>query len=108
MASTSHSDSTLNETLCSRTDSSSTISDSLSVNAENSLTGLNQKRVIMDNSFLSGGDSNLNPNQKSRTQSTQDFIVNERSDVSQNNYSVKRKRDDSPDSCSVAPDDEGK
>jgi hypothetical protein len=77
------------------------------MSAEDSLIGLNQKQVILDNSLLSGGDSNLNPFQKSGTQSAQDFIVNERSDMPQNNFSTKRKRDDSPDSCSFVQDDEG-
>jgi hypothetical protein len=108
MADTSHSDSALNETLGSRTDCSSTVSDGLSMTAEDSLIGLNQKQVMLDNSLLSGGDSNLNPFQTSGTQSSQDFITNERSDMPQNNYSTKRKRDDSPDSCSFVQDDEGK
>jgi hypothetical protein len=108
MADTSQNDSTLNETLVSRTDCSSTVSDGLSMSAEDSLIGLNQKQVILDNSLLSGGDSNLNLLQKSGTQSAQDFIVNERSDVPQNNYGTKRKRDDSPDSSSFVQDDEGK
>jgi hypothetical protein len=108
MADTSRSDSTLNETLGSRTDSSPTVLDSLSISAEDSLIGLNQEQVILHNSLVTGRDSNLNPFQKSGTQSTQDFIANERSDMPQNNYSTKRKRDDSPDSSSVAPDDEGK
>lgn len=108
MADTSHSDNVLNETLGSRADCSSTVSDGLRMSAEDSLIGLNQKQVILDNSLLSGGDSNLNPFQTSGTQSAQDFITNERSDMSQNNYSTKRKRDDSPDSCSFVQDDEGK
>ena len=107
MADTSQSDSTLHETLGCRTDCSSTVSDGLSMSAEDSLIGLNQKQVILDNSLLSSGDSNLNPFQKSGTQSAQDFIVNERSDMTQNNCSTKRKRDDSPDSCSIVQDDEG-
>lgn len=107
MADTSHSDSTLKETLGSRTDCSSTVSDGLSMSAEDSLIGLNQKQVILDNSLLSGGDSNLNPFQKSGTQSAQDFLVNERSAMPLNNCSTKRKRDDSPDSCSFVQDDEG-
>jgi hypothetical protein len=108
MEDTPHNDSTLNETLGSRTDSSPAVSDNLSISTEDSLIGLNQKQVILDNSLLTGRDSNLNPFQKSGTQSTQDFIVNERSDMQQNNYSTKRKRDDSPDNSSVAPDEEGK
>lgn len=106
MEDTPHNDSTLNETLGSRTDSSPAVSDNLSISTEDSLIGLNQKQVILDNSLLTGRDSNLNPFQKSGTQSTQDFIVNERSDMQQNNYSTKRKRDDSPDNSSVAPDEE--
>lgn len=77
------------------------------MSAEDSLIGLNQKQVILDNSLLSGGDSNLNPFQKSGIQSSQAFILNERSDMPQNNCSTKRKRDDSPDSCSFIQVDEG-
>lgn len=110
MASVSDSDNTTNATILSTPDSSSRILDGLSTNKEDSLIGFNKKQVIIDNSILAGGDTNLNPVDKSVTQSdsnsSQDFIVNERTIMPENNSSSKRKRDESPESCSIILDDE--
>jgi hypothetical protein len=87
-------------------------SDALINNKHYSVLGLNEKQVILEHSLLSGGDTNLNLLEKSGTQSasnsSQDFIVNERSNMPQSNYSTKRKRADSPDSCCITVDNEGK
>jgi hypothetical protein len=102
----------LNAALRSSADSSSRILDGISGSKEDSLLGLHKKQVILENSFLTGGDTNLNPLEKSATQSASNIshglIVNERSNMAQNSYNTKRKRDDSPDSSSIALDDEGK
>jgi hypothetical protein len=111
MASTSDSENALNAALSPREDASSTISDSLSSSKENSLRGLNTKQVIGENSLLTGGNTSCstleNSEIRNASSSSQDFIVNYRSNMPQNNYSAKIKQDDSPDSCSVL-EDEGK
>lgn len=93
-------------------ESSLTDSDALIISKDDSILGLNKKQVILENSLLSGGETNLNLLEKTGTHSagdsSLDFIVNERSDMPQNNYSTKRKRADSPDSCCVNLDNEGK
>lgn len=112
MANVSDSENALNAALSPRADASPTISDSLSSNKEDSLLGLNKKQVILENSLLAGGNANCSPLENSdirnASSSSQDFIVNERSNIPQNNYNAKIKQDDSPDSCSVVLDDEGK
>jgi hypothetical protein len=109
MASASDSENTLNAALSPRADASPTISNS---SKEDSLLGLNKNQVILENSLLTGGNTNLSPLENSEirnaSSSSQDFIVNERSNLPQNNYSAEIKQDDSPDSCSVALGDEGK
>jgi hypothetical protein len=109
--STSDSENTLIVGVRSSGDSSPRISDALSSSKQDSLLGLNKKQVILQNSLLADGDTNLNPIEKSGTQSanssSQDFIQNERSSMPLNDYSTKRKRDNSPDSCCIAVDDEG-
>ncbi|XP_021916832.1 traB domain-containing protein isoform X2 [Zootermopsis nevadensis] len=91
-------------------ESSLTDSDALIISKDDSILGLNKKQVILENSHLSGGETNLNLLEKTGTHSagdsSLDFIVNERSDMPQNNYSTKRKRADSPDSCCVNLDNE--
>lgn len=112
MASASDSENALNATLSPREDASPTISDSLSSSKEDSLLGLNKKQVILENSLLTDRNTNCSPLEKSEkrnaSSSSQDFIVNERSNMPQNNYNLKIKQEDSPDSCSVVLDDEGK
>ncbi|XP_069703231.1 traB domain-containing protein isoform X2 [Periplaneta americana] len=109
MASVSNSD-TANASVLSTPDSSSKILDGLSTNKEASLLGFNKKQIILENSVLAGGDTNLNPVEKSVTQSaknsSQDFIVNERTSMPENSCSGKRKRDESPESCSIILDEE--
>jgi hypothetical protein len=87
-------------------------SDALISGKDDSVLGLNKKKVILENSLLSGGDTNLSLLQKSGTQcsgnSSQHFVATERSNMPQNDYSTKRKRADSPDSCCVTLDNEGK
>lgn len=112
MASASDSENALNAALSPREDSSPTVSGSLSSSKEDSLLGLNKKQVILENSLLTGGNTNCNPLENSEirnaSSSSQYFIVNERSNMPQNKYSAKIKQDDSPDSCSVLLDEEGK
>jgi hypothetical protein len=109
MASTSDSEKPLNATLSPHADAWQKVSDSLSSTKEDSLLGLNKNQVILENSLLAGGNTNASPLDNSEmrnvSSSSQDFIMNERSDMS---YSAKIKQDDSPDSCSVALGDKGK
>jgi hypothetical protein len=87
-------------------------SDALISGKDDSVLGLNKKQVILENSLLSSGDTNLSLLEKSESQctgnSSQDFVANERSNMPQNYYSTKRKRADSRDSCCVTQDNEGK
>jgi hypothetical protein len=112
MASTSDSERALNAALPPIADTSPTVPDSLSSRKEDSLLGLNKKQVILENSLLAGGNTNVSPLENSEKQnvssSSQEFIVNERSNMPQINCSPKIKQDDSPDSCSVVLGDEGK
>ncbi|XP_023722994.1 traB domain-containing protein isoform X2 [Cryptotermes secundus] len=110
MANASDNENALNATLSPRENASPTISDSLSSSKEDSLLGLNKKQVILENSLLTGRNTNCSPLENSEVRnassSSQDFIVNERSNMPQNNHSAKMRQDDSPDSCSVVLDDE--